>query len=83
MRHWNFTATGRVIPPDLEAEGHSPASLFAIPTLQWHPVPPGDEPGDADHVFAEQLHPFQRKQKHEVFEGVSVLADLHDQVHQQ
>lgn len=82
IRYWNFKTTGHVFPPDLEAECHSHASLLAIPPLQCHPVPQ-DEPGDVSCVFAEQLHHFQRKRKHEMFEGVSVLADLHDQVHQQ
>lgn len=80
MRHWNFTTTGHVIPPDLKAECHSPASLLAIP------IPPNatqDVPGDTSCVSAEQLHLFQRKHKHEVFEGVTVLADLHDQAQQQ
>lgn len=54
-----------------------------------HPHPPNvtqcpqDELGDESCVSAEQLHHFQRKQKHEEFEGVSVWADLHDQVCQQ
>lgn len=40
IRWWNFSTTGHVIPPDLEAECLSPASLLAIPTLQMPPSVP-------------------------------------------
>lgn len=84
---------GKSIDETLEFYNHRPC--YSSRPKGWvpqscltvgHPFPPNatqDVPGDASCVSAEQLHLFQRKHKHEVFEGVSVLADLHDQAHQQ
>lgn len=80
MRHWNFTALGHVIGWGWVSQSSLTASHLYPPSATQCPQ---DEPGDASCVSAKQWHHFQRKQKQEVFEGVSVWADLHDQIRQQ